>query len=167
MQEAGIVDFFLNLKQLIAIDNKIITHGNVPNLFMETGKKDFKYFSIDTLDTLYENAFFNDAPLEEARRVQRKYFIYRKIRKSETDMYVENFKTPLLVIHGAYDFRVPYSQAMELFTSLQRVGVESKFLYFPDETHFVTKPQNAKLWWNTIFEWFEHHETEEKIPNSN
>jgi dipeptidyl aminopeptidase/acylaminoacyl peptidase len=88
-------------------------------------------------------------------------------KKWSPHMFVENFKTPLLVIHGAYDFRVPYSQAMELFTSLQRVGVESKFLYFPDETHFVTKPQNAKLWWNTIFEWFEHYKMQVKIPNSN
>jgi dipeptidyl aminopeptidase/acylaminoacyl peptidase len=72
-------------------------------------------------------------------------------------MFVENFKTPMLVIHGAYDFRVPFSQAMELFTSLQRMGIESRLLYFPDETHFVTKPQNAKLWWNTIFQWVEEH----------
>ena len=68
-------------------------------------------------------------------------------------MFVENFKTPMLVVHGAYDFRVPFSQAMELFTALQKMGVESKMLYFPDETHFVTKPQNAKLWWNTIYDW--------------
>ncbi|MBK8944214.1 MAG: S9 family peptidase [Ignavibacteriae bacterium] len=67
--------------------------------------------------------------------------------------YLQNFKTPMLVIHGEYDFRVPIGQAMELFTSLQRVGVKSRFLYFPDEYHFVTKPQNAKLWWNTIYDW--------------
>ena len=69
----------------------------------------------------------------------------------------ENFKTPMLVVHGAYDFRVPFSQAMELFTSLQRMNVESKLLYFPDETHFVVKPQNAKLWWNTIYDWLDKH----------
>ena len=72
-------------------------------------------------------------------------------------MYVKNFKTPMLVIHGANDFRVPFGQAMELFTSLQRVGVESKLLYFPDEYHFVTKPQNAKLWWNSIYNWLNEH----------
>jgi dipeptidyl aminopeptidase/acylaminoacyl peptidase len=72
-------------------------------------------------------------------------------------MYVKNFKTPMLVIHGANDFRVPFGQAMELFTSLQRVGVESKLLYFPDEYHFVTKPQNAKLWWNSIYNWLKEH----------
>lgn len=68
--------------------------------------------------------------------------------------YIHNAKTPTLVIHGALDFRVPEDQGMQLFTSLQRLGVDSKFLYFPDEGHWITKPQNAMLWWNTIFDWF-------------
>lgn len=72
-------------------------------------------------------------------------------------MFVENFKTPILVVHGAFDFRVPFGQAMELFTALQKMKVESKMLYFPDEYHFVTKPQNAKLWWNSIYEWLDQH----------
>ena len=71
--------------------------------------------------------------------------------------YADNFKTPTLVIHGANDFRVPEGQAFELFTTLQRKGVPSKLLYFPDEFHFVTKPQNSILWWNTIFDWFEKY----------
>jgi len=69
--------------------------------------------------------------------------------------YANNFKTPTLVVHGAFDFRVPEGQAFELFTTLQRKGVPSKFLYFPDEYHFVVKPQNARLWWKTVFEWCE------------
>lgn len=68
--------------------------------------------------------------------------------------YIHNAKTPTLVIHGALDFRVPEDQGMQLFTSLQRLGVDSKFLYFPDEGHWIAKPQNAILWWNTIFDWF-------------
>ncbi len=78
-------------------------------------------------------------------------------QKWSPHQFAENMKTPMLVIHGANDFRVPESQAFELFTTLQRLGVESKFLYFPDEYHFVTKPQNAKLWWNTIYDWFDNH----------
>jgi len=74
--------------------------------------------------------------------------------KWSPNMFVKNFKTPMLIVHGAFDFRVPFSQAMELFTALQKMNVKSKMLYFPDETHFVTKPQNAKLWWKTIFDWF-------------
>lgn len=78
-------------------------------------------------------------------------------QKWSPHMFVENFKTPMLVVHGAYDFRVPFSQAMELFTALQKMNVESKLLYYPDETHFVAKPQNAKLWWNTIYDWLDQH----------
>lgn len=71
--------------------------------------------------------------------------------------FADNFKTPMLVIHGALDFRVAEGQAMELFSTLQRKNVPSKFLYFPDEFHFVVKPQNALLWWKTVFEWFDQY----------
>jgi len=67
--------------------------------------------------------------------------------------FVEQFKTPTLVIHGAHDYRVPENQAMQLFTALQRRGVPSEFLYFPDETHFVVKPRNSKLWYDTFHGW--------------
>ncbi len=76
--------------------------------------------------------------------------------------YIQNAKTPMLIVEGANDFRVPEGQAFELFTALQRQGVESELLYFPDEYHFVTKPQNAELWWNTIFDWFEKHKKEQQ-----
>jgi dipeptidyl aminopeptidase/acylaminoacyl peptidase len=67
--------------------------------------------------------------------------------------YAKNFATPTLVIHGEKDFRIPYTQAFQMFTALQRNGVPSKLLYFPDEDHFVRKPQNAHLWWKTVHEW--------------
>lgn len=75
--------------------------------------------------------------------------------KFSPHMFVDKIKTPMLVTHGAFDFRVPESQAFELFTSLQRLGVPSRLVYFPDETHFVAKPQNFKLWMIEIFNWFE------------
>ncbi len=65
----------------------------------------------------------------------------------------EHFNTPMLVIHGEHDYRVPYTQGLQLFTALQRQGVESKLLFFPDEDHFVQKPQNARLWWHTVHAW--------------
>ncbi len=64
-----------------------------------------------------------------------------------------NFKTPMLVIHGEHDYRVPYTQGLQLFTALQRQGVPSRLLFFPDEDHFVRKPQNARLWWKTVHDW--------------
>jgi dipeptidyl aminopeptidase/acylaminoacyl peptidase len=71
--------------------------------------------------------------------------------------FIQNAKTPLLIVEGARDYRVPEEQAFQLFTSLQRLNVESKFLYFPDEFHFVIKPQDARFWWDSVFDWFEKH----------
>jgi dipeptidyl aminopeptidase/acylaminoacyl peptidase len=68
--------------------------------------------------------------------------------------FAKNFKTPILVVHSEKDYRVPVNQGMELFTALQRMGVPSKWLYFPDEDHFVQKPLNAKMWWQTVHAWF-------------
>jgi dipeptidyl aminopeptidase/acylaminoacyl peptidase len=78
-------------------------------------------------------------------------------QKWSPHQYVSNWKTPTLVVHGALDFRVTVDQGMQLFTSLQRLGVPSKFLYFPDEDHFVFKPQNRILWWNTVWQFLGTH----------
>ncbi len=73
--------------------------------------------------------------------------------KFSPSFYVKDFKTPCLVIHSANDFRVPLEQGLQFFTSLQRLGVPSRFLYFPDEDHFIQKPLNAELWWKTVLDW--------------
>ncbi len=72
-------------------------------------------------------------------------------------MFVKNFKTPMLVIHGELDYRVPVAEGLQLFTALQRMNVESKFLYFPDEGHWVLKPQNSEHWYTTVLGWFEKY----------
>ncbi len=69
--------------------------------------------------------------------------------------YVKNFKTPLLVIHGELDYRVPVGEGFQLFTALQLMKVPSKFLYFPDEGHWVLKPQNSELWHKTVLDWID------------
>lgn len=71
--------------------------------------------------------------------------------------YAKNFNTPNLVIHSELDYRVPFSEAMQLFTTLQRRGVPSKMLYFPDEGHWVLKPANSELWHNTVFDWLKEY----------
>jgi dipeptidyl aminopeptidase/acylaminoacyl peptidase len=68
---------------------------------------------------------------------------------------VTGFKTPTLVSHGELDFRVPINQGLELFTALQRRGIPSKLMYFPDEGHWVLKPQNSKLFYRTVLDWFD------------
>jgi len=69
--------------------------------------------------------------------------------------FAKNFATPTLVSHGEIDFRVPIDQGLQLFTALQRRGVPSKLLYFPDEGHWVLKPQNSRLWYQTVGDWFD------------
>ena len=65
----------------------------------------------------------------------------------------KNFKTPTLVIHGQLDYRLDVSEGFQLFTTLQTMGVPSKMLYFPDEGHWVPKPQNSQLWYKTVNDW--------------
>ena len=69
--------------------------------------------------------------------------------------FVREFQTPTLVIHGELDFRIPYSQGLELFTSLQMRKVPSQLLIFPDEGHWVLKPQNSALWYKTFIDWLD------------
>jgi dipeptidyl aminopeptidase/acylaminoacyl peptidase len=66
-----------------------------------------------------------------------------------------NFATPTLVIHGQLDMRVPVNQGIELFNTLQKRGVPSKFVYYPDENHWILKPQNSLFWYKTVREWVE------------
>jgi dipeptidyl aminopeptidase/acylaminoacyl peptidase len=68
-------------------------------------------------------------------------------------MFIKDARTPTLVVHGQRDYRLDVSQGLQLFTALQLLGVPSKMLYFPDEGHWVLKPQNAQLWWETVDDW--------------
>jgi dipeptidyl aminopeptidase/acylaminoacyl peptidase len=71
--------------------------------------------------------------------------------------HVAKWKTPMLVIQGEKDFRIPTSQALGAFTALQRQGIESKLLVFPDENHWVLKPANSVLWHHTVMDWLDHN----------
>jgi len=70
--------------------------------------------------------------------------------------FVKNWKTPMLVIHGAMDFRVADTQGLATFNALQRRGIPSKLLYFPDENHWILKPANSILWHDTVIGWLDH-----------
>ncbi len=118
--------------------NALVCHDGVYNLESMYG----------TTEELWFPEWENDGTPWENKE------LYKKWSPSE---FVANFKTPMLVVHGGMYFRVPEVQAFVLFTALQKMGVDSKFVYFPKETHFVLKPQNAKFWWNTIFSWYEEH----------
>jgi len=74
-------------------------------------------------------------------------------RKWSPSLYAKNFKTPTLVIHGQLDYRLDVSEGYQLFDTLQLLKVPSKMLYFPDEGHWVLKPQNSQLWYKTVNDW--------------
>lgn len=67
--------------------------------------------------------------------------------------YIKNFKTPTLVTHGELDYRVPIGQGQQLFTALQEMKVPSKLIQFPDEGHWIQKPQNSEFWYHSVIEW--------------
>jgi dipeptidyl aminopeptidase/acylaminoacyl peptidase len=74
-------------------------------------------------------------------------------RKFSPHLFADKFKTPTLVVHGQNDYRLDVSEGFQLFTTLQRLKIPSKMLYFPDEGHWVLKPQNSRLWYKTVNDW--------------
>jgi dipeptidyl aminopeptidase/acylaminoacyl peptidase len=78
-------------------------------------------------------------------------------RKNSPHLHIKNIDTPMLVIHGELDYRVPIGEALTLWTDLKRHGVEARFLYFPDENHFILKPNNSRIWYETIQSFIDQH----------
>ena len=75
--------------------------------------------------------------------------------KHNPALFVDRWQTPMLVIHGALDFRIPETQGLAAFTALQRRGIPSRLLYFPDENHWVLRPSNSVLWHETVLDWLD------------
>lgn len=78
-----------------------------------------------------------------------------RYRTQSPSAHVDHFKTPTLVIHGALDFRVPDAQGLGMFTALQRKGVPSRYVFFPDEGHWILKPDNRIVWWREMHAWLD------------
>lgn len=114
----------------------LISHAGVYDLRSESGATEELWFP------MWE---FHGMPWDEPE-------LYAKWSPS---FYAKDFHTPTLVIHGELDFRVPYTQGLQLFTALQVQHVPSKLLIFPDEGHWVLKPQNTVLWYNTFLTWID------------
>lgn len=78
-----------------------------------------------------------------------------RVLRQSAHSYAAHFKTPTLVLHGEQDYRVPITQGLEYYTSLRMRGVPSRLVYFPDENHWILKPQNSRLWHEEFFSWLE------------
>lgn len=78
-------------------------------------------------------------------------------RDRSPHMFAKNFKTPTLVTHGELDYRVPIGEGIQLYQTLQRLGVPSRFLYYPDEGHWLLRARNRELWLRVVFEWLNRY----------
>jgi dipeptidyl aminopeptidase/acylaminoacyl peptidase len=85
------------------------------------------------------------------------YDVSKNYEKFNPVNHVKEWRVPMLVIHGQQDFRIPVEQGIGAFTALQRQGIESKFLYFPDENHWVLKAHNSVQWHDTVNGWLKQH----------
>lgn len=85
--------------------------------------------------------------------------LYEKFNPAIT---VAAWRTPMLVTHGVLDFRVPYTQGLSAFTALQRRGIESELLLYPDENHWILKPANSVQWYRTVIDWLGRHTQRER-----
>ena len=105
-------------------------------------------FNADSAWGTTEELWFNEWEFKGTPWTSRELY-----RKWSPHLAAPNFKTPTLVIHSQRDYRLDVSEGLELFTTLQRMKVPSKMLYFPDEGHWVLKPQNSQLWYKTVNDW--------------
>jgi len=112
-------------------------------------------FNLENMSTATEELWFPDweygGPFWNPKAMATQYRVY------SPHLFVKNFKTPTLVTGGELDYRVPYTEDLSMFTSLQRMNVPSRLVIFPDEGHWIGKPQNQRLWWNEVQGWLEKY----------
>lgn len=118
----------------------LIAHDGIFNPLSMTGTTEEQWFP------LWE--FGGAAPAPAARALMEKW---------SPANFVAHWSTPMLVVHGQNDFRVDVSEGLQAFTALRLKSIPAKFLYFPDEGHFVTRPRNRRIWWGTTLDWFDQY----------
>lgn len=116
----------------------LFTHAGVYNLENMYGATEEIWFS----DWEFGGPYWNKQAMDS---------VYRRW---SPHLFAGNFHTPHLVVVGELDYRVPYTEGLSLFTALQRQGVPSRLIDFPDEGHWIGKPQNQRLWWKEVLGWF-------------
>ena len=112
-------------------------------------------FNLENMATATEELWFPDweygGPFWNPQAMTSEYRVF------SPHLFVKNFKTPTLVTGGELDFRVPYTEDLSMFTALQRMNVPSRLVIFPDEGHWIGKPQNQRLWWGEVQGWMEKY----------
>jgi dipeptidyl aminopeptidase/acylaminoacyl peptidase len=116
----------------------LVAHDGIFNPLSMTGTTEEQWFPI------WE---FGGTPMMPAARAL--------IEKWSPANFVGAWNTPMLVVHSQNDFRVDLSEGLQAFTTLRLKKLPAKFLYFPDEDHFITRPRNRRIWWSTVLDWFD------------
>jgi len=109
-------------------------------------------FNLESMYAATEEVFFADFEMGGSYWKEPKPASYDAFSPHK---FIKNWDTPMLVIHNDKDFRVPVGEGLQAFTAAQLKGIPSQFLFFPDEGHWVTKPQNSVLWNRVFFNWLE------------
>jgi dipeptidyl aminopeptidase/acylaminoacyl peptidase len=113
------------------------------------GMYNFESFYAATEETFFPNHDFGGAYWDKSNKVAQKTYA------NSPHKLVQNWDTPILIIVGEKDFRIPYTEGLQAFNAAQLRGVPSRLLVFPDETHFVSKPQNSVIWQREFFGWLD------------
>lgn len=132
--------------------NWLLGHNNDPRFKFKAFLSHAGVYNLESMATATEEIWFTkwefqgmpwDSPVQYA--------------KWSPNKFVKNFSTPTLVTAGELDYRVPVDQSLQLYTTLQLRGVESKLIIFPDEGHWILKPQNSQFWHDHVMNWFNRH----------
>ena len=115
------------------------------------GMYNLESFAASTEETFFPNHDLGGMPWEIDNKVAQKSYA------NSPHKFVQNWDTPIMMIAGGKDFRIPYTESLQAFNAAQLQGIPSRLLYFPEETHFVTQPQNAILWQREFFEWLDEY----------
>ena len=110
-------------------------------------------FNLESMYGTTEELFFNNNEIGGAYWEERNAVAQKSYKEFNPIKKINNWDTPILIIHGGKDYRVPEEQGFQAFTAAQLKGIRSELLYFPDENHWVLQPQNGLLWQRTFFKW--------------
>lgn len=132
--------------------NWLLGHNNDPRFKFKAFHSHAGVYNLENMATVTEEIWFpawefKGMPWENPINYQR----------WSPHRFANNFKTPTLITQGEIDYRVPVDQSLQLFTTLQLKGIESKLVVFPDEGHWILKPQNSIFWYGQVLGWFEKH----------
>ncbi|MDR0394723.1 MAG: S9 family peptidase, partial [Tannerella sp.] len=128
------------------------THrGRFKAFLAHCGIFNMEFMYATTEEMFFENWETGGAPWDKENKTAQRSFA------QSPHLLVKNWDTPIMIVHGERDFRVPYSQGMAAYNTAQMLGIESKLLIFPTENHWVLSPQNAIVWQREFFGWFDKY----------